>query len=70
MLPRLLELLEERGFRLVTLPEAQGDPAYENDSRLLSRSAARQLENMAAARHDSAPTVSDEALTRLAGRSR
>jgi len=67
MLPRLLELLEERGFRLVTLPEAQGDPAYETDPRLLSRSAARRLENMAAARHDAAPTVSDEALTRLAG---
>jgi len=67
MLPRLLELLEERGFRLVTLPEAQGDPAYENDPRLLSRSAARQLENMAAARHDSAPAASGDALTRLAG---
>jgi peptidoglycan-N-acetylglucosamine deacetylase len=67
MLPRLLELLEERGFRLVTLPEAQGDRAYENDPRRLSRSAARQLENMAAARHDSAPTVSADALTRLAG---
>jgi peptidoglycan-N-acetylglucosamine deacetylase len=66
MLPKLLALLEERGFRLVTLPEAQGDPAYENDPRLLSRSAAGRLENMAAARHEAAPPVSDEALTRLA----
>jgi peptidoglycan/xylan/chitin deacetylase (PgdA/CDA1 family) len=28
MLPRLLDLLDERGFRLVTLPEAQSGPAY------------------------------------------
>ena len=28
MLPRLLELLRDRGFDLVTLPEAQADPAY------------------------------------------
>ena len=28
MLPRLLELLRDRGFDLVTLPEAQSDPAY------------------------------------------
>ena len=28
MLPKLLDMLEGRGFRLVTLPEAQRDPAY------------------------------------------
>jgi len=28
MLPKLMELLEQRGFSLVTLPEAQADPAY------------------------------------------
>jgi hypothetical protein len=28
MLPRLLELIDQSGFDLVTLPEAQADPAY------------------------------------------
>lgn len=28
MLPHLLELLQQRGFKLVTLPEAESDPAY------------------------------------------
>jgi peptidoglycan/xylan/chitin deacetylase (PgdA/CDA1 family) len=32
MLPRLLDLLQEKGFTLVTLPEAQADPAYAADS--------------------------------------
>jgi peptidoglycan/xylan/chitin deacetylase (PgdA/CDA1 family) len=28
MLPRLMQLIEQHGFDLVTLPEAQADPAY------------------------------------------
>ena len=28
MLPRLLDLLQQRGFQLIPLPEAQSDPAY------------------------------------------
>jgi peptidoglycan/xylan/chitin deacetylase (PgdA/CDA1 family) len=32
MLPRLLDLLRARGFGLVTLDEAQGDPAYARDA--------------------------------------
>jgi len=51
MLPTLLDLLDERGFRLVTLPEAQSDPAYAKDPGLPSRS----------------PTTSDDSLARLAG---
>ena len=34
MLPRLLELLDQRGFELVTLEEAQSDPAYADDPGL------------------------------------
>jgi peptidoglycan/xylan/chitin deacetylase (PgdA/CDA1 family) len=34
MLPRLLELLEKRGFELVTLEEAQSDPVYAEDPGL------------------------------------
>src|SRR4030095_15662598 len=34
MLPRLLELLDERGFELVTLEEAQKDPIYAEDPGL------------------------------------
>ena len=32
MLPRLMDLLRREGFTLVTLPEAQADPAYAADS--------------------------------------
>jgi peptidoglycan/xylan/chitin deacetylase (PgdA/CDA1 family) len=28
MFPRLLELLQQRGFKLITLPDAESDPAY------------------------------------------
>jgi peptidoglycan/xylan/chitin deacetylase (PgdA/CDA1 family) len=31
MLPRLLDILKDRGFRLVTLPEAESDPVYAKD---------------------------------------
>jgi peptidoglycan/xylan/chitin deacetylase (PgdA/CDA1 family) len=34
MLPRLLDLLQQRGFTLITLPEASQDPAYATDPAL------------------------------------
>jgi peptidoglycan/xylan/chitin deacetylase (PgdA/CDA1 family) len=34
MLPKLLELLHQRGWKLVTLPDAESDPAYVNDPDL------------------------------------
>ena len=31
MLPQLIELLKQKGFRLVTLDEAESDPAYQSN---------------------------------------
>jgi hypothetical protein len=36
MLPRLLDLLRQNGFKLITLPEAAADPAYAEDANLSS----------------------------------
>jgi peptidoglycan/xylan/chitin deacetylase (PgdA/CDA1 family) len=50
MLPRLLDLLRERGLRLVTLPEAQKDPAYAADSDVATEEGATLLERVRMAR--------------------
>ena len=34
MLPKLLDLLQQRGWKLITLPEATSDPAYADDPQL------------------------------------
>jgi len=65
MLPRLLELLEKREFRLVTLEEAQSDPAYTIDPDLPTSSGATLLDQMMAAKKIPAPASSDDALARL-----
>jgi hypothetical protein len=60
MLPRLLDLLKERGFQVVTLEEAQADEAY---SRPVRRPGPRggtllgQLETAPTARDPAAPNV-------------
>jgi len=36
MLPSLLELLKQKGFRLITLPDAASDPIYQQDPALTS----------------------------------
>jgi peptidoglycan-N-acetylglucosamine deacetylase len=46
MLPRLLDLLADRGFQLVTLQEAQGDPAYATDPDTPSPGGATLLDQM------------------------
>jgi peptidoglycan/xylan/chitin deacetylase (PgdA/CDA1 family) len=66
MLPRLLELLEQRGFRLATLEEAQSDAAYAIDPDLPSPSGATLLQQMMAAKRIPPPTTSDDELGRLA----
>jgi peptidoglycan/xylan/chitin deacetylase (PgdA/CDA1 family) len=67
MLRRLLDLLDARGFQLVTLPEAESDPAYAIDPDRSSPSGSTWLEQMAAARQLAMPKTADDALTRLAG---
>jgi peptidoglycan/xylan/chitin deacetylase (PgdA/CDA1 family) len=49
-LPGLLDLLQRRGFQLVTLEEAQRDPAYASDPGVAFASGATLLDRMTAAR--------------------
>jgi peptidoglycan/xylan/chitin deacetylase (PgdA/CDA1 family) len=55
MLPRLLELLKQQGVRLVTLPEAQSDPAYGMHADLPSDWGGTFLDQSLRARHISPP---------------
>jgi len=50
MLPRLLELLDQRGFELVTLDEAQKDPIYAEDPGLTFEGGRSFLEQVLEAR--------------------
>ena len=57
MLPRLLELLKQRGFKLITLQEAESDPAYAHDPDLPSRWGGTLLQQMMVAKHMTEPAV-------------
>lgn len=67
MLPELLRLLDEHGFALVTLEEAQGDPAYALDPGRARAGGATLLGQMAEARGVSLPSSADDTLDKLAG---
>jgi peptidoglycan/xylan/chitin deacetylase (PgdA/CDA1 family) len=69
MLPELLAMYRAKGFRFVSLPEAEKDPAYAADPDVPVTSEAPLLEQMMAARKlklppDSKPTKKLEALCR------
>jgi hypothetical protein len=51
MLPKLLELLERRGFRLITLPDAASDPAYEREQDLTAHFGGTLLQELLVAGH-------------------
>ena len=51
MLPKLLELLEHRGFRLVTLPDAASDPFYEKEQELTAHFGGTLLQELLVAHH-------------------
>jgi peptidoglycan-N-acetylglucosamine deacetylase len=51
MLPRLLEILKQRGFKLVTLTEAESDPAYQSDPDIVLNEGGTLLEQMMVAKH-------------------
>ena len=55
MLPRLLELLKERGFKLITLEEAASDPAYSIDPDLTGNWGGTFLQQMMLAKHIQPP---------------
>ena len=67
MLPELLRLLDERGFALVTLEQAESDPAYAIDPNQAFPTGATLLGQMAAAKGISLPAAADDTLARLAG---
>lgn len=64
MLPHLLDLLKERGYRLVTVPEAESDPAYSMNPNLPGNWDGWFLDQLVRARHLSVPP--DSANARLA----
>jgi lysophospholipase L1-like esterase len=55
MLPQLLKLYESRGFRFVTLAEAENDEFYRPDTNLRQASGAATLEGAMAGRHLALP---------------
>ena len=67
MFPQLLDLLESRGFELVTLPQAQGDPAYKEDPDWASSSGATLLDQWAAVKGVKGPAFEDDSFARLDG---
>jgi len=51
MLPKLLDLLKEKNFKLITLQEAESDPAYATDADLPSNWGGTFLQQMMRAKH-------------------
>jgi peptidoglycan/xylan/chitin deacetylase (PgdA/CDA1 family) len=66
ILPDLLDLLSRKGFTLVTLDEAQSDPAYDSDPDAASRFGGTLLEQWMDARALKYPTVAKKPYKELA----
>jgi peptidoglycan/xylan/chitin deacetylase (PgdA/CDA1 family) len=56
LLPRLLALYQQRGFRFVTLEEAESDPFYASDRNIVPDAAPATIEAAAAARGIALPS--------------
>ena len=65
MFPHLLELLNQRGFKLVTLQEAENDPAYASDPDLPSNWGGTFLQQMMLAKHIPLPVDSENRLAKI-----
>jgi peptidoglycan/xylan/chitin deacetylase (PgdA/CDA1 family) len=65
MLPQLLDLLKQKGFRFVTLEEAESDPAYETNPNAGLRHGGTLLEQMIEAKHLAYPTVAPKPMKEL-----
>lgn len=65
MLPQLLELLKQRGFTLVTLAQAESDPAYSMHPDSPDHWNGTFLEQMMRARHLAMPKDSTDWLSKL-----
>jgi peptidoglycan/xylan/chitin deacetylase (PgdA/CDA1 family) len=59
MLPKLLELLKDKNFKLITLQEAESDPAYAADAPLDGNWGGTFLQQMMRVKHLELPPVED-----------
>lgn len=66
MLPRLLDLLQQRGFRLITLPDAANDPAYAVEPSPLTKWSGTFLQQMLTAKQLPDETNFDDSLAKVA----
>ena len=67
MLPSLLALLKERGFQLVTLEEAESDPAYAAEPDAVMPSGATLLDEILAVKHIPPPPQTESPFAKLEG---
>ncbi|HZD33377.1 MAG TPA: polysaccharide deacetylase family protein [Candidatus Angelobacter sp.] len=65
MLPQLLDLLKQKGFRLVTLEEAESDPAYQTNPNAGLKYGGSLLEQMMEAKHLPFPQVPPKPMKEL-----
>ncbi|HME11516.1 MAG TPA: polysaccharide deacetylase family protein [Candidatus Acidoferrum sp.] len=65
MLPDLLDLLTKRGFRFVTLEEAQKDPAYRSDPDASLQYGGTLLEQLTESRHLKYPPFAQKPMEKL-----
>jgi peptidoglycan/xylan/chitin deacetylase (PgdA/CDA1 family) len=65
MLPQLLDLLNQKGFHLVTLDEAESDPAYQSNPNAGLKYGGTLLEQMIEAKHLAYPLVAPKPIKEL-----
>jgi peptidoglycan/xylan/chitin deacetylase (PgdA/CDA1 family) len=65
MFPQLLDLLKQRGFELVTLRQAESDPAYAVDPELSADWNGTFLDQMLRAKHIPDPRLPDDRFAKL-----
>ena len=65
MLPQLLNSLKRQGFRLITLPEAEKDPAYKSDPNLAMKDGGTLLDQMLEAMHLDLPPHAEKPYNQL-----
>ncbi len=65
MLPQLLDLLKQKGFKLVTLEEAESDPAYQSNPDLPLKYGGSLLDQMMEAKHFKVPPVTPKPMKEL-----
>jgi peptidoglycan/xylan/chitin deacetylase (PgdA/CDA1 family) len=65
MLPQLLDTLKRQGFRFLTLPDAEKDPAYKSDPDLAVKDGGTLLEQMLVAKHLDLPAQPEKPYDKL-----